>query len=149
MIKVTSIAAAVLAVACSPAVFAADLLVTQADASNKSGRVSVSLDIASSGEVSGFQFILRGEGEMKPGSVDTSKCLADLPKGFSGGCRQNADGIYFFALASSKATLPSGIVSLGTLSLPAELAKTQFVVDQLEMINAEAEVISSSNQVVR
>ncbi|ODU47887.1 hypothetical protein [uncultured Aquimonas sp.] len=129
--------------------FAAELVVTQGETQSKSGQVAVTLDLASAGDVSGFQFILRSSEQMKLGSVDVSKCLSDLPKGFSGQCRQNEDGIYFSALASGKSVLPAGVVSLGSLSLPAGAAKAQFTVDQLEMINADAEIISSQDQVVR
>lgn len=143
----------VLALTCAlsvPSAFAAELVVTQAESASKSsGRVSISLDLASSGDVSGFQFVLRSSEQLKAGSIDTSSCLSDLPKGFSGQCRLNPDGVYFSALASDKSTLPRGVVSLGTLSIPSELAKGALVVEQLEMINAEAEVISSSDQVVR
>lgn len=149
MIKFASGSVVALAMLVSPSIEAADLLVTQGGDASKSGRVSVALDIASDGEVSGFQFILRSGEEMKLGSVDLSKCLADLPKGFDGQCRQNKDGIYFFAMATGKDTLPAGVVSLGSLSLPGSEAKSEFVVDQLQMINADAQIISSSNQVVR
>jgi hypothetical protein len=140
---------AVSALLVSSACFSAELLVTQSDSASKSGSVAVTLDLASAGDVSGFQFILRSSEQMKLGSVDISKCLADLPKEFSGECRQNVDGIYFSALATGTTVLPSGVISLGSLRLPASLAKGVLTVDQLEMINAAAEVISAQEQVVR
>lgn len=130
-------------------VFGAELVVTQADSASKSGRLSISLDLASDGDVTGFQFILRSSEQMKPGSVDVSKCLADLPKGFTGGCQQNVDGIYVSAMSADASALASGVVSVGSLSVPAELAKGALTVDQLEMIGPNAEVLSSSDQVVR
>lgn len=128
---------------------AAELVVTQADSASKAGRLSVSLDLASDGDVTGFQFILRSSEQMKLGAVDVSKCLADLPKGFSGGCQQNADGIYVSAMSADGSALPDGVISIGSLRLPGQIAKGALTVDQLEMIGANAEVLSSSDQVVR
>lgn len=146
----SKLAAIVFAAAMTPAAFAADLVVTQSEATSKSGRVSFSIDLASSGDVSGFNFILRTNAELKRGSVDVSKCVADLPKAFAGECRVNKDGIYFFAMSNDKSVLPSGVISVGKVSMPAELtSKGALSIDMLEMIDASGEIITSNAELAQ
>jgi hypothetical protein len=129
---------------------AADLIVTAGDAQAKSGISRVALDIATDGNVSGFNFVVVIPADAKAGSVDVSKCLSDLPKGFTGDCRVGPEGVYVFAMASDKSVLPAGVVSLGSLGLPANLAKSEgLTIDQLVFADVNGDQISSTHQIAR
>jgi hypothetical protein len=128
---------------------AAELVLTASDANAKSSSGYLALDIATDGNVSGFNFVVKMPAGTKLGMADLSNCLADLPKGFSGDCRQGPEGIYVFAMANDKRTLPSGVISVGRVALPAALAKSDLVIDQLVFADADGEVIESSHQVAR
>ncbi len=128
---------------------AAELVLTPSESNAKSSSGQVALDIATDGNVSGFNFVVKLPSDSKIGIADLSNCLADLPKGFSGDCRQGPEGIYVFAMANDKSTLPSGVISVGRISLPAALAKSSLVIDQLVFADADGEVIASSHQVAR
>jgi hypothetical protein len=128
---------------------AAELLVTPATSLSKIGGRSVALDLVTDGNVSGFNFVVRLGSELDGKSVDVSKCLVELPKGFSGGCKQNKDGIYVAAMSNDASTLPAGVTGVGTIVLGSALAKggAQVAIDSLVLINEKAETISSSHQV--
>jgi len=128
---------------------AAELVLTASDTSAKSSSGQVALDIATDGNVSGFNFVVKLPAGTKLGAADLSGCLADLPKGFSGDCRQGPEGIYVFAMANDKSTLPAGVISVGRLALPAALAKAELVIDQLVFADVDGVAIESSHQVAR
>lgn len=54
------------------------------------GATLLSFDVAPTGEVAGFQFTIK-DPRISEKSVDTSACVADLPKGVTGICKA-ADG---------------------------------------------------------
>lgn len=132
----------------SASALAGQLVVTPSSTTAKSGMSSVSLDISTEGNVSGFNFFVR-TGELKAGSVDLSKCTSELPKGFVGHCAQRADGVGVIAYAEAKTTLPAGVVSIGRLGLPAEfLAKRSGIqIEELTLADVEGNVIVSESVV--
>lgn len=129
-------------------VLAGQLVVTPSSSTAKSGASSVSLDISTEGNVSGFNFFVR-TGELKAGSVDLSMCTSELPKGFVGHCVQRADGVGVIAYAEGKATLPAGVVSVGRLGLPAEFRakRAGIQIEELTLADVEGNVIASESVV--
>lgn len=126
---------------------AGELVVTAAESTSKSGVREIAIDLATAGDVSGFNFLVRLP-DTKVGSVDTSKCLDQLPKGWSGACNQTEEGVYFFAMANGKTTLPAGISAVGSIRVPLEgLGKVGISTDHLVLADAEGNAISSTSQV--
>ena len=82
----------------------------------KGGAASAALDFQSDGEARAFQFLL----QLPKGAsnVNTSKCLADLPKSHSGKCAASKDGskVAVVVFSAANAALPVGIHSLGEIS---------------------------------
>ncbi|HVF34910.1 MAG TPA: hypothetical protein VND91_06270 [Candidatus Saccharimonadia bacterium] len=95
------------------------LLVTQGGASGNAGLVA--LDFQSNGDVSAFQFTV----DLPKGiaSIDTSKCLSELPKGFTGVCRSKGNRVAAVVYSGNTTTFPSDVVSLGTISYNGSIAK--------------------------
>lgn len=79
----------------------------------KSGSI-YSFDVALSGEVAGFQFMIE-DPRMTESGVDVSKCTADLPKGLSGYCRaaEGKLGVIVFSPDASK--IPGDMVAVGSI----------------------------------
>lgn len=77
----------------------------------------MALDFASSGNATGFQFEVAIPGAKK---VDTSKCLAELPKTHTGACQFKADTgtVIVMVYSNENAVLPDGVNSIGWLSAP-------------------------------
>lgn len=137
---------AIAAAFCASAASAGQLVVTPASANTKSGTTAVSLDISTDGDVSGFNFFVR-TGKIEAASVDISKCTSDLPKGFTGYCAVRADGIGVIAYADGKHTLPSGVISVGQLGLPAETLSKRggIIIEELTFADVDGEVIQSES----
>lgn len=130
------------------AVQAGELVVTPASSEAKSGMYEVALDLATDGDVSGFNFLLKLP-ELKEGAVDTSKCLAQLPKGWSGACNHTKDGVYFFAMANGSETLQAGIAPLGSVLVPT-LAKSGGVsVEHLVLADVNGDAIQSRAEIAQ
>jgi hypothetical protein len=132
----------------STQVGAAELLVTPVQA--KGGNASVALDIVSDGNVSGFQFSVNlGKGAAR--SADLSKCVADLPAGFSGECRLNKGVVNVFVLADKMTALPAGPVSVGSIGFGAsDLAKAggaKFTIENLEFVDVKGQVLPATSAV--
>ncbi len=127
---------------------AGQLVVTPASSAAKSGRVSVALDIVTEGNVSGFNFFVR-TGELSEGSVDLSKCVADLPKGFTGHCSQRKDGVGVIGYAVGRETFASGLISVGSLGLPAEFSAKSgaLVIEELTFADVDGNAVSSESVV--
>lgn len=125
------------------AAFSAELLATSS-VQKSAGRIA--LDLVSDGEVSGFSFFVRTGGA----KVDTSKCLAELPKGFSGGCQLGKDGVYVLAVADAMTTLPAGATTIGYLSMSGlEKRALSVSIEQLEMSDVRGDVVSATSQVAQ
>lgn len=125
---------------------AADLLLTPSSA--KSRGAAVALDIVTDGNVSGFNFVVRFGADFDHSSVNVSKCLAELPKSFSGECRANKDGVYVFAMANNRENLTAGVTALGSISLGGGLAKSglKAEVSQLTFADADGNSVESNYQ---
>ncbi|MCX7557211.1 hypothetical protein OS187_10350 [Xanthomonadaceae bacterium JHOS43] len=103
----------------------AELVLTSDGISKKGARGSqsevIAVDIVSDGNVRGFDFIIPVSEGAK---VDTSRCLADLPKGFQGVCKFNGTEVAGIAIATDKTSLPKGIHSVGHVTFgPGALPK--------------------------
>lgn len=81
----------------------------------------VALDFQSSGDVSAFQFTV----DLPKGvsSIDTSKCLAELPKGFTGVCRSKGNRVAAVVYSGNNTPFPADMVALGTISYSGSIAK--------------------------
>jgi hypothetical protein len=127
---------------------AAELLVTPV--TGKSGNASVALDIVSDGNVSGFQFSVN-LGKVAARSADLSKCVADLPAGFSGECRLADGKVNVFVLADKMISLPAGPVSVGSIGFAAsDMAKAggaKFNIENLEFVDAKGQVLPAASSV--
>lgn len=137
---------ALLAATCQ--VQAAELLVTPA--AGKGGAMNVALDLASEGDVSGFNFTIN-VGKGGASSANLSKCVADLPKGFTGECRLTNGKVIVFAMADRMTTLPAGVVSIGTLSLRGTgLAKggaAALTVEEMEFVDVKGVPLQAKSRV--
>lgn len=128
---------------------AAELLVTKAASQSKAGGTRVALDLVTDGDVSGFNFFLR-TGDLGAGKVDLSGCVAELPKSFGGECRASKDGVYVFAMANARTTLPAGVTAIGSVVLPSSLAKSSsYAIEELEIADVDGKSIEKSAQVVQ
>lgn len=150
MNMVKKLVVSALAFSACVSVNAADLVLTVSDGVAKSSSSRMSLDVATEGNVSGFNFVVALPAEVKRGSIDVSKCLSDLPKGFSGDCRHSGNAVYVFAMANDNSVLPAGILSIGSLGLPGNLAKSDSIaIEQLVFADVKGDPISSSHQIAR
>ena len=86
-----------------------------ADAKSTKGATPIALDIMSSGGAAGFSFKVEIPG-VQEANAKLQGCLADLPKGFSGGCSVAKGGVFVIASSDHPSiTLPAGLVSVGTI----------------------------------
>ena len=114
-----TLAVAVALVAFSGVAGANDVVLAQVASKSQE---SVSLDIVSDGNATGFQFALPLSKTARGSSakaMDLSKCLSDLPKTHQGRCvyREKTNDIFVIAFSLDNALLPEGVVGLGTISL--------------------------------
>ena len=129
---------------------AAELLVTPA--SSKSGNSQVALDIVSDGDVSGFQFAIN-VGKGLEGKVDVSKCLSELPSGFSGQCQLAKGKVFVIAMADRVTTLPAGVISVGSIEFPAATLekagarKPTFSITDMEFVDVNGTPLNASSQI--
>lgn len=95
------------------------ILVTQGGAGGNAGLVA--LDFQSNGDVSAFQFTV----DLPKGvaSINTSKCLSELPKGFTGVCQSKGNRVAAVVYSGNTTTFPADVVSLGTISYSGSIAK--------------------------
>lgn len=87
----------------------------------KAGKQSLALDFQSSGDASAFQFLIKLPRDAR--NIDTSKCLAALPKTHTGVCQAAPKGgkVAVVVYSGSNTPLPAGIHELGTLSYSSSL----------------------------
>ena len=119
MLNQSKILATAVALLCAGAASANTVVVTQVGARGNTGLVA--LDFQSNGDASAFQFTV----DLPKGvsSIDTSKCLAKLPKGFTGVCQSKGNRVAAVVYSGSTTTFPADMVSLGTISYNGSLAK--------------------------
>ena len=136
-IKIFGIAA--LALAASGSINAAELLLTSGVA-KKASVTSMAIDVVSSGDVRGFDFVIPVEKGVK---VDTSKCFANLPKGFQGSCTFNGEEVVGLAFSWEKILLPEGVHSIGTVTFSGRVSPKALNV-QFNAADTNAKKIASS-----
>lgn len=144
------IALALAACALPTTAFSAELVVT---AAQSKGQLALSFDMVSEGDVAGFNFKVNVPG-LSDQSRKLPKCVAELPKGFSGDCTVRKEGIYVYAMSDSpNVALPAGVNSIGqvVISYPAALVKSKgalgLTVTELAAANNNAQEISISSRV--
>ena len=95
----------------------------------KGGGTLMSLDFESSGEVASFTFrVVLPEGAKR---IDTSRCLSELPKGFTGVCKAYGNVVAVTGYSTEGKALPAGLVSVGKLSF-VSTAKAAVTIDAFE-----------------
>lgn len=104
-----------IALSLSSAAFAQQNEVILTSSGAKAGQAMAALDLVTSGEAVAFEFSV----PLPKGvaSVDTSKCLADLPSSHQGHCvfREKSNDVFVIAFSPVNAKLPGGVVPLGTI----------------------------------
>jgi hypothetical protein len=100
---------------------------------SKGGTKIMSLDFESSGDAASFTFrVVFPEGVK---SIDTSRCLSELPKGFVGVCKVYDDKVVAVTVVNNEGgTFPAGMNSIGKLSYRSS-AKSVPVIDTFEASN--------------
>ena len=115
---------------------------------------AIALDITSGGNVAGFSFRIDVDG-VNMQSANLSKCVAQLPKGFSGACSVAKGSIFVYATADAMATvLPAGVNSIGTVYLTdsARLAKVKgkplnVTIAELSVADSNAKEVAAKSTV--
>ena len=106
--------------AAAPA-FGSEVLATVAPGGK--GNTGIALDIVSDGGIAGFSFAIEVPG-ISEKSANLKGCIADLMKGFSGGCSVVNGKIMVIASADKPSTLlPQGLVSVGKVYFSQSNAK--------------------------
>lgn len=128
-----------------------ELLVTPAQ--SKAMGSTIALDIVSDGNVSGFQFAL-DFGKAKIAKANLSRCLSELPSSFAGECRQVGSKVYVLAMANQMVSLPSGVVPVGSIAVPAPSdAKAKdgrqgsFVITDLEFVDVKGNILRTESKI--
>lgn len=109
----TKLAALLASLIIAPSAFgSAQLIAVQEQA--KGGGVVLSLDVAVTGQESGFDIKIETDAASIK-EVDLSQCVANLPKDRTGGCGFK-DGVVILGVYSPNGdTIPAGIVSVGRI----------------------------------
>jgi hypothetical protein len=103
----------------------------------------VSLDFASDGTGTGVEArIAFGEEKV---SVDTSKCLAGLPKTHTGSCVYNGKELVVLVYSMTNALLPEGMLELGSVRVRGSLGKASGkpTVESLVVGSPQAQQVSA------
>lgn len=127
--------------------FAAELLVTKGVAKGTGSRVS--LDVVSEGDVSGFNFTV-ALGKVQASKADLSKCVSELPKGWSGECNLVNGKVIIIAMADRMTTLPAGAVSVGSIGFnTADMSKAQqaITIENMEFVDVKGNVLQATTTV--
>lgn len=109
-----------------------EVVLTSSEA--KANSRQVALDIVSDGNAAGFQLsVLLDPSAKANAKIDLSKCLVDLPKTHQGSCvyRPASNDILVLVYSMSGATLPKGVVGIGTISGPSLNSKAVKVSDTI------------------
>jgi hypothetical protein len=124
---------------------AAELVVSTETA--KGGGSVVAFDATSNGEVVGINFKLVVPG-LNEKSVNLSRCVADLPKNWTGGCSALKGGIYVIAYSEDLKPMPPGVFSIGSVSFSA-LAKdgAKPTIDEFYVSGPQGENVASGARV--
>lgn len=104
----------------------------------KGGAKIMSLDFESSGDAASFTFrVVFPEGAKR---IDTSRCLSDLPKGFTGVCKAYDGGVVAVTVFNTEGgVFPAGLNRVGKLSYVSN-NKSAPVIDTFEASDRNGEV---------
>ena len=99
----------------APALSFAGEMVVLTPASDKSG-ARIGLDLVAEKPFAGFEFVIKVPAGA---SVDTSKCVSDLPKGLDGACRfrPESNSVKFFVFMPAAGEFQAGRVAVGSLGI--------------------------------
>lgn len=113
--KMSSISFAIAALFAAGSVSANEVIATVVSDAKGRGATPIAIDINSSGGAAGFSFKVEVPG-ISEKNAKLQGCLADLPKGFTGGCSVAKGGVFVIAASDHPSiTLPAGLVSVGTV----------------------------------
>lgn len=94
---------------------ASEVLVTNINASKGGDGGALAIDVVSDGKVAGFSFRIDIPGVIEK-SVNLKSCVAELPKGFQGGCSVVKGSIFVIASSdSANVAIPQGVAKVGTI----------------------------------
>ena len=108
------ISIAILSAAAAGSDVAAESTVLVTEVASAKDQRSIALDYQSRGDVSAFNFALDVPGEIK--SINTSKCLSELPKGVQGMCQSKGNRVAVVVWTNGNTPLAAGMTALGTIS---------------------------------
>lgn len=115
------------------------------ESSKRSGASAISFDIVSNGDVAGFNFSV----DLGPSSskkIDTSSCISDIPKGFTGGCQFANGKLNVIAYSESPGNLiPKGVSSIGFVLVQG--LKSSIKISNLELSNDRGEKIEVQSKI--
>ena len=113
--KTSSVLALVLASVVSVAAIAKEnTVLVLADQSKRAGPKALSIDFQAEEGVAAFQLRLTLPADAK--KVDTSRCLADLPKSHTGLCKVFGNRVAIVVYSMSGAELNPGLISVGKVT---------------------------------
>jgi hypothetical protein len=104
------------------------------ETATRSGAKLLSLDFQSQGDVAAMTFRVVLPSDAK--SIDTSRCLSELPKGFTGVCKVYDKVVAVTVYNSEGKVFPAGLNSVGKLSFHS-LAKAGASIDTFEASTAD------------
>jgi hypothetical protein len=138
------------AMTASSVVAANEVLVNVVEGGKARNVQVVAIDLANGGDVAGFSFHLVMPG-LDAKQVDLSACVSELPKGFSGKCQLNKDGVSFVGMADSSAvSLPAGVAPIGRISFQNQgKALREMQVVDVAVGNQAAQSQQASAKVIR
>jgi hypothetical protein len=145
----TSLAIASLAVAAlawSAPSYSDELLAVVSPA--KSGNTAVSMDLVTEGQATAFQ--VRFALPKGVNSVDTSKCLSELPSSHQGTCvyRKDQNEVVAIVYNLTNEALPAGIIAIGSLDLAGNMGGGQkLAVKEFLVSDAKAKPITATPRV--
>jgi hypothetical protein len=95
----------------------AELVVTTGKTQSKAGTAALlSFDLASNGNVAGFEFKIDMPETLDKKGIVLSNCVSDLPKNFVAQCGLMDTGDVLVFVFSPDSVLPAGVHSVGTVS---------------------------------
>ncbi|HQW80383.1 MAG TPA: hypothetical protein PLQ74_00790 [Pseudomonadota bacterium] len=110
------------------------------EASSRGGSKLLSLDFESDGNAASFSFrVVFPEGAK---SIDTSRCLSELPKGFVGVCKVYDGKVVAVTVMNTEGgAFPAGLNSIGKLAYSSN-SKNAAVIDTFEASNRDGNLAS-------
>lgn len=105
------------------------------------GGAAISLDVVSSGKTVAFNFAVSIPAGAK---VDTSKCLASLPKSHKGRCEFVGGEVRVIAYSESLAAIPAGVTQIGTIKVAGGDASFKYGASRVELSDSKGAAISTS-----